>query len=98
MQVRITHSHRFITSIGTCELTPVYLGHCLESLRQSVMCVPDLVPRPVFWEDKERSNIAANPSVKHQCLDWGSLNAWMETRQYTLRDLLEENPLVETVT
>lgn len=70
----------------------VHAGHCLEALRQSIMCTPDLTPRGVFWEDEERSNIAVNPSSKMECLDWESLVGWMRVRSYTLSDLWEANP------
>lgn len=74
----------------------IHAGHCLEALRQSVMCTPDLTPRGVFWEDKERSNIAVNPSVKMECLDWMSLVGWMKERSITLSDLWEANPSEES--
>ena len=67
-------------------------GHCLEALRQSVMCTPDLTPRSVLWEDDEKGNIAVNPSVKLECLDWSSLVDWMRERMYNLNDLWEANP------
>ena len=70
----------------------LWLGHCLEAIRQSIMCVPDLTPRSVYWKDEERSNIAVNPSVEQECLDWSLLNEWMEMRTYTLNDLREANP------
>ncbi|MCJ1240721.1 hypothetical protein MMC14_008725 [Varicellaria rhodocarpa] len=69
-----------------------HAGHCLEALRESVMCTPDLVPRGVFWEDEERSNIAVDPSARQQCVEWGSLVGWMQGRSYELDDLLEHNP------
>ena len=69
-----------------------HAGHCLEALRQSVMCTPDLTPRSVSWEDDEKGNIAVNPSVKLECLDWSSLVGWMRGRMYNLNDLWEANP------
>ena len=69
-----------------------HAGHCLEALRQSVMCTPDLTPRSVLWEDDEKSNIVVNPSVKLKCLDWLSLVEWMRGRMYNLSDLWEANP------
>lgn len=69
-----------------------HAGHCLEALRQSVMCTPDLTPRSVLWEDDEKSNIAVNPSVKLECLDWSTLVDWMRGRMYNLNDLWEANP------
>jgi len=73
----------------------MHAGHCLEALRQSMMCTPDLTPRSVIWEDEERTNIAVNPSVRMECLNWESLVGWMRGRGYSLSDLWEENPAVE---
>lgn len=70
----------------------VHAGHCLESIRQSVMCTPDLTPRSVFWEDAERTNIAVNPSARQTCVDWPSLVQWEQSRAYNLNDLWDENP------
>ena len=69
-----------------------HAGHCLEALRQSVMCNPDLTPRGVRWEDEDRANIAVNPSAKMQCLDWDSLLRNIREKSYNLDDLWEANP------
>ena len=69
-----------------------HAGHCLEAIRQSVMCTPDLTPRSVRWEDEERENIAMNPSGKMQCLDWESLQRNIRGKSYDLDDLWEANP------
>ena len=67
-------------------------GHCLEAMRQSVMCTPDLTPRAVHWEDEEHSGIAGSPRAEQDCMNWESLLRWTETRAYTLDDLWEANP------
>lgn len=69
-----------------------HAGHCLEALRQSVMCNPDLTPRGVRWEDEDRKNVAVNPSAKMQCLDWDSLVQNIRKKSYNLDDLWEANP------
>jgi len=69
-----------------------HAGHCLEALRQSVMCTPDLIPRAVRWEDDERGNIAVIPSAKMQCLTWDSLLQRMREMSYDLNDLWDANP------
>lgn len=69
----------------------MHAGHCLEALRQSMMCTPDLVPRGVHWEDEEMENIVVDPSVRMECLNWNSLVGWMRGRAYSLTELWEEN-------
>ncbi|KAL8785709.1 MAG: hypothetical protein Q9195_008533 [Heterodermia aff. obscurata] len=71
-----------------------HAGHCLEAIRQSVMCTPDLTPRGVRWEDEEREGIAMNPSARLQCLDWESLLRNIRAKSYDLDDLWEANPVL----
>lgn len=70
----------------------MHAGHCLEAIRQSIMCTPDLTPRGVDWEDEEKENIKMNPSAKLECLDWPSLVGWMRERRYDLSDMRKANP------
>ena len=70
----------------------IHVGHCLEAIRQSVMCTPDLTPRAMRWEDDERLDIAIIPSVDLQCLDWDNLVERMKPTDFTLDELWEANP------
>lgn len=69
-----------------------HAGHCLEAIRQSVMCTPDLIPRAVRWADNERLDVAVIPSVTMQCLSWDSLRQRMRGMTYDLKDLWDANP------
>lgn len=70
-----------------------HAGHCLESLRQAVMCTPNLTPYAVLWEDERRTQIKLNASAKQTCVDWEALVRWEETRAYDLNDLWDDNPI-----
>lgn len=70
----------------------VHVGHCIEAIRQSVMCTPDLTPMGAFWENDEHDAIAINPSSQRQCVVWDSLVAWEKPREYGLKELWQANP------
>ena len=82
-----------ICTMAGHENANAYVAHCLEALRQSVMCTPDLTPLPVRWEDEEREAIALNPSSRQRCVDWNSLVEWERQRKSTIEDLWRSNPV-----
>lgn len=51
--------------------------HCIDTLRQWLMCQPDLTLRSVYWREDGQS-VAANNSVSHECVDWSALQGWVD--------------------
>jgi len=56
---------------------PTHLDHCMDTLRQWLMCQPDLSLRSVFW-NQDGVSAAANNSITHQCVDWSALENWID--------------------
>ena len=54
--------------------SPMHLRHCIDLLRQSLQCRPDLT---VEIKDSERGGVTGFGTA-HQCRDWGQLLAWLE--------------------
>lgn len=53
--------------------------HCLDHIRQQLMCHADLTPIPVIWyEGHGRSFVQSD--VVHTCRNWGALQKFMHTR------------------
>ena len=73
----------------------VHVDHCLETIRLSVMCVPDLTPLELFWESQEGRTweVAAKSDSRRECVKWDPLNQWMVPRHYNLNDLAEGSSL-----
>ena len=73
----------------------VHIDHCLETIRLSVMCVPDLTPLELFWESQEGRTweVAAKSDSRRECVKWDPLNQWMAPRHYNLNDLAEGSSL-----
>ena len=71
--------------------------HCLETIRLSVMCVPDLTPLELYWESQEgrKWEVAAKSDSQRECVKWEPLNEWMAPRHYNLNDLARWGPEFE---
>ncbi|KXL47459.1 MAG: hypothetical protein FE78DRAFT_98027 [Acidomyces sp. 'richmondensis'] len=55
-----------------------HVDHCIESLRLTLMCKPDITPFLIkVNETKENSEIADFDSF-HKCVNWDKLTAWID--------------------
>ena len=50
------------------------------------MCVPDLTPLGLFWEDKETWKVGTRADSLRECVKWDPLAEWMNSRLVTLED------------
>ena len=55
------------------ETAPAHVRHCIDLLRQSIMCRPDLT---VEVKDAELGGVTGFGTT-HQCKDWDQLKAWV---------------------
>ncbi|KAM7220100.1 protein of unknown function (DUF3328) domain containing protein [Rhypophila decipiens] len=56
-----------------------HIDHCIDSLRQSLMCTGDMTLIKTYWIDK-RHRMMANFDNDHMCRDFGALKAWLRAR------------------
>ena len=56
----------------------VHMEHCLDRLRQSVICHGDLTPSPLYFT--EGFGIALGRTGKRTCRKWEPIRAWMDDR------------------
>ncbi|KAF2233441.1 hypothetical protein EV356DRAFT_448274 [Viridothelium virens] len=54
--------------------SPPHIRHCIDLIRQSLMCQPDLT---VELKEKELGGVTGF-GTEHQCRDWGELLNWLE--------------------
>lgn len=73
------------------ELT--FVDHCIEYLREYLMCKPDLSLVTFYWINHTAQH--GDPSARfptnsdqslHECADWESLNTWAGNRVFDLYD------------
>lgn len=71
--------------------TGCYLDHCLDMLRQSVMCQGDTQLLTMKWSH-ENSIPIANFTMPHKCVNWENLELWARGRR--IEHLMEPDYLV----
>jgi hypothetical protein len=58
--------------------------HCLEVLRQGIMCNADVAINTYFWEDPHK--IKGSRAKTRKCTDWSRLQAWADERTLSASD------------
>jgi len=54
-----------------------HVDHCIQAVRQSLMCNADLTPNVWVWNE-QRKLAQVRFDVLHTCKDWDALQAWAE--------------------
>ncbi|KAI0897749.1 hypothetical protein F4806DRAFT_375667 [Annulohypoxylon nitens] len=63
--------------------TTPHLYHCLDVLREGIMCNADVTMNTLFWESPSRVLGERGP---RKCTDWNRLQAWADDRTITAKD------------
>ena len=66
------------------------LGHCLEAMRTSIMCQPDMTPNRFYWSGRPWHDLSVGPDVTRECVDWSRLEAFMKERTYVESDIVKK--------
>lgn len=65
-------------------LPRLHLDHCVEQLRQAILCHGDLTPvtlQPVFHREAHVLDLLGQTEYKHTCRDWGDLTTALKRRE-----------------
>ena len=71
----------------TCQQEPLpsnysyLIDHCVENLRQRLMCMPDLQIYTYHWESNHELPFA-DLRTNHQCIDWSRFYEWAEEHAF----------------
>ncbi|KAI0432185.1 hypothetical protein F5Y09DRAFT_166537 [Xylaria sp. FL1042] len=57
-----------------------HIDHCMDVIRQSIMCRADMSPMTFDWTLKSRVP-EANFDTDHECINWNKVEAWLEERR-----------------
>ena len=60
--------------------------HCIDMLRQSVMCHGDTTPLTMRWGVTQKIPLG-NFSSPHECVNWAGINRW--ARERSVEEILE---------
>ncbi|CAG8956467.1 hypothetical protein HYFRA_00003852, partial [Hymenoscyphus fraxineus] len=64
--------------------------HCLESLRTSMICKPDLAPLPYYWSGNIWHDMNASPQSKRECVNWEFFSEYLKSRSYQKEELIRD--------
>lgn len=65
-----------------------HADHCLESLRQAVMCSADVSVYTLKWTPHSRYKPSVEVPQPRACVDWEALHEWMSGRAASLDDVI----------
>lgn len=69
--------------------------HCLEMLRQVVMCRPDTSLTTFLWVKSQDKPILNIDPMEHTCVDWESIIASLQDRTVSFEEINAlKNPLL----
>ncbi|KAF2826766.1 hypothetical protein CC86DRAFT_416493 [Ophiobolus disseminans] len=74
------------------ELESHAVDHCLESLRQTLLCQADVSVYTLEWTPHSRFKPTVRVSQPHVCVDWPRLHDWMLKRAAKLEDMTPPDP------
>lgn len=60
---------------GMSLLSAKHLDHCIDQLRQSIMCASDLSVNWVYWDEPMKMHLAAR-DVRHSCRNFDRVAEW----------------------
>ncbi|KAI2637706.1 hypothetical protein GGS26DRAFT_544846 [Hypomontagnella submonticulosa] len=70
--------------------TTGHLDHCLEVLRQGIMCNADVAINTFFWD--AQGEIEANRTGPRKCTNWDRISEWADERRLTLQSREQFRP------
>ncbi|KAK4863217.1 hypothetical protein LT330_001995 [Penicillium expansum] len=65
--------------------TMEHLDHCVDDIRQALMCNPDISASTFFWEDGVRRP-QPDFTLYKTCVNWEHFDAWATERQFSMFD------------
>jgi hypothetical protein len=76
------------------KLSMTHMDHCIDSIRQSLMCSNDVTPIPYAWYTKFEA-VLPTTGIVHMCRDFDSIRDWARQRRSLKFDLMThvEDPL-----
>lgn len=69
-----------------------HLGHCIDSLRETLTCSADVTPLVWIWDEQDRRSMP-RLDVVHTCRNFGKIQDW--ARSHTLRSHFDSTVHIE---
>jgi len=83
--MHVSKSCRFFLHPEVVMLTFRIIDHCIDQLRQNIMCSSDVTLIGFRWDERDR---APQPVFQgmHQCRSFDAIDAWAEKRRFDIFD------------
>lgn len=93
--------HQIWSSIITPEKNAtmsIHIDHCIDSIRQTLMCASDITPMPFAWYLEWEVNFPVFNTL-HTCRDFDAIREWaLERQSFTFNTTIhEEDPLGDNI-
>ncbi|KAF4629402.1 hypothetical protein G7Y89_g8740 [Cudoniella acicularis] len=62
--------------------------HCIEALRSSILCKPDLTVHAIHWQDDKKIGMTLQPESTRECVDFDSLYEFSKTRAFPRSEIV----------
>jgi hypothetical protein len=72
--------HHGMEHIPVVNLANIPAGHCMEQIRQYIMCAGDLTPIPTRYMEGIYNNYV-DSDVVHMCRDWDPIRQWARSHK-----------------
>ena len=63
--------------------------HCLEVMRRSVLCNPDLTPYEIFWKDSRKTGMTLRAGAQRKCIDFNAIKNFAKSRTFSRDEILD---------
>ncbi|KAK8080941.1 hypothetical protein PG997_008759 [Apiospora hydei] len=72
-----------------------HLDHCVESLREAIMCYGNTALISFYWDDPKASQPAAQSNARAKCAVWDSIEHWGYSRRVPTSPDFQRPPMNE---
>lgn len=75
-------------------IVQLHVSHCVDILRQQLMCMPDVGVLGQVWYDKEAPKAFVDFNTRHQCRNYEDIRKWAEEHQLPEDDAIPQDFLM----
>lgn len=74
------HREYYPHLVETDKLTEEHFDHCIDLLRQLIMCRGDLQINTFVWDETPHMKFTVSPNDLHRCVSWDRIEDWAKSR------------------
>ena len=72
---------------------PNHIDHCIDTIRQYIMCNVDISMVTYGWDPQERHGIPVpNFVAQHQCVDYDKFSRWAKEHRFSMHGSILQHP------